>query len=171
MPEDRVPDVIGEIIGWRAWRVIGARPEQLPMLASATFQHTIWHPGYWTLATCGDRHECARSKDGGVPGERCSCGMYAAKNRSQLVGLGYGREDGRHPRIVGQVAMAGKVIPGQQGWRAEKARVARLFVPFQNWKLVDALERLYGVEVLLDNPLKETPTTLAAGWLRENGEL
>lgn len=168
---DRVPDVLGEIIGWRAWRVIGARPERLPMLASATFQDTIWHPGYWTVANCGGRDECRRSLDGGVPGENCTCGMYAAKDRSQLVDLAYGREDGRHPKIVGQVAMVGKVIPGDQGWRAEKARIARLFVPFQNWKLVDPLEALYGVEAVLDNPMKENPTTLAAEWLRENGEL
>jgi hypothetical protein len=163
MDELRVPDVIGEIIGWRAWRVIGDRPEKLPMLASATFGNTIWHPGYWTVATCGGNEECNRSNDGRVPGELCSCGLYCAKDRAQLVGLPYGRQDGRRPKIVGEVAMVGKVIPGSQGWRGEKGRIARLYVPFEFWRLVTPLEELYHVEVLLDNTRKREQTRIGGG--------
>ena len=163
MTDHRVPDLMGEIIGWRAWRVIGGRPEKLPMLASATYGDTIWHPGYWTPATCSGRSECSRSLDGRVPGEECSCGLYAAKDRSQLVGLPYGRQDGRRPKIVGEVGLAGKVIPGSQGWRGEKGRIVRLYVPFQLWRLVTPLEELYQVEAVLDNTQKKEQTRIGGG--------
>lgn len=162
---DRTPDVIGEIVGWRAWRVIGDRPERLPMLASATFSNTIWHPGYWTVATCSGNDHCMRSLDGGVPGESCSCGLYAAASRYQLSGMPYPKSNDwthrkSHPKIVGEVGFVGKVIPGSQGWRAEKGRIVRLYVPFHHWKLVEPLEQLYQVEVLLDNTLKATQTKI-----------
>jgi hypothetical protein len=159
MPDEMVvPDVIGEIVGWRAWRVIGQNVK-LPMLASVTHGKTIWHPDRWTLATCGGKTYCHRCEDGRVPGEGCSCGMYAAKSREQLVDLGYNRGgDPRRPVFIGEVGFVGKVIPGSQGWRAEKGRIVRLYVPFQHFRYVEWLERLYQVPVLLDNTLNVTPT-------------
>jgi hypothetical protein len=153
----RVPDVLGEVIGWRAWRVIGGNVK-LPMLASVTHGNTIWHPDRWTLATCGrTSHTCRRPGYAGVsvPGEGCSCGMYAAKSREQLLKLGYNRGgDAMRPVFIGEVGMAGKVIPGSQGWRAEKARIVRLYVPYEHFRYVQWLERLYRVPVLLDNTLR-----------------
>jgi hypothetical protein len=165
MADLRVPDVIGEIVGWRAWKVIGDRPEKLPMLASVTHGHTIWHPGYWTNADCGGRDHCSRSLDGGVPGEHCSCGLYCAASRYQLVDLGYARPESHnhrkgYPKVVGEVGLIGKVIPGTQGWRGEKGRIVRLYVPFQHWRLCQPLEDLYRVEVVLDNTQKTTQTQI-----------
>ncbi len=170
MPDVRVPDVIGEVIGWRAWKVIGDRPEKLPLLASVTHGHTIWHPAAWTEADCFGKSTCRSSLDGRVPGETCSCGLYCAKSREQLVGLGYARQaydkqrgTVRHPKVVGEVGLVGKVIPGDQGWRGEKGRIVRLYVPFEHWKLVDPLEALYNVEAVLDNTLKREATTWKVG--------
>lgn len=163
---DRVPDVIGEIVGWRAWKVIGDRPDKLPLLASVTHGHTIWSPGYWTAADCHGSPFCTGSLDGGVPGESCTCGLYCAASRYQLVDLGYGRQKALahglpgHPRVLGEVGLAGKVIPGDQGWRGEKGRIVRLYVPFHFWRLVTPLEELYHVEVVLDNTLKTTQTKI-----------
>src|SRR5262245_27875431 len=129
MSDMRVPDVLGEIVAWRAWKVIGTR--KLPLLASVTYGQMIWHPDRWTFALCGKRTECSRSLDGGVPGESCSCGMYAAKTRRQLVSLGYNAYSDRQVVFVGEVGLAGKVIPGTQGWRAERGRIRRLYVPWE----------------------------------------
>lgn len=161
-PEFAVPDVLGEIIAWRAWKVIGGN-ERLPMLSSVTHQTTIWHPAHWTFADCGGSKTCRRggSLDGRVPGEECSCGLYAAKTREQLVArLGYGKEspDSPTPVFIGEVGLTGKVIPGTQGWRAEKGRIVRLYVPFHRWRMVEPLAQLYRVPVLLDNTQKVAPT-------------
>jgi hypothetical protein len=72
-------------------------------------------------------------------------------------GPGLHREDDR-PVFIGQVGLAGKVIAETQGWRAEKARIVRLFVPFQHYRYVAPLEALYRVPVVLDNTLFKTPT-------------
>jgi hypothetical protein len=151
---EQAPDVLGEIKGWRAWKVIGS--ESLPMLSSVTYSNTIWHPAHYTLASCSNSESCR--KGGRLPGESCSCGLYAAASREQLVGLRYNEEDGSHPVFIGEVAFSGKVIPGSQGWRAERGRIARLYVPFRHWRFVEPLKALYRVPVVLDNTYSSVPT-------------
>jgi hypothetical protein len=56
--------------------------------------------------------------------------------------------------VLGQVANWGKVIEGTQGWRAELAYPVKLWVPFEAWKIAQALEAGYGVPVGLKNYLK-----------------
>lgn len=146
---DRAPDVMGEIIAWRAWKVIGT--ERFPMLASVTHGKFVWQPKAWTIAFCGGKDTCSRSLDGHTPGETCTCGMYAAKDRKQLVSLGYNSYAGDQVVFIGEVGFTGKVVPGTQGYRAERGRIVRLYVPWEHFAYVDGLERLYGCEVLLDN--------------------
>lgn len=150
-----VPDRVGEVVGWRAWQMIEdpGKSGRLVLLASVTHRSTIWHPDRWTLATCGGELEC-RKGERRIPGEDCSCGLYAAVSRQQLVGLRYNRGTDDRPVFIGEVAFAGKVIPGRQGWRAEKGRIHRLYVPHTLWRYVDPLEELYNVEVVLDNTLQ-----------------
>ena len=155
---ERVPDLAEEIVGWRAWRLIGT--ERLPLLASVSAASFIWHPGRWTVATCQGEDHCTRFPpgtegfDGGVPGECCTCGMYAAASRTQLVSLGYNRGSEANPVLIGEAALVGKVIPGTQGWRAEKGRIRKLYVPFSDWRFVEPLQALYSVPVELDNTFK-----------------
>jgi len=170
---DRAPDVLGEVVAYRAWRVIGT--VQLPMLSSASVSNFIWHPQRWTIAECmhgksrwGDPSRCPSSAavgdaaGPGVPGETCSCGLYAARDREHLVQLGYGNYcDDAHPVFIGVVGLAGKVVPGTQGWRAEKGRIRKLFVPFHLIEYVAPLERLYGVTVELTNTFDSDPERLA----------
>jgi hypothetical protein len=133
--------------------------ERFPLLASVTHHGTRWHADRWTLATC-DRNEtrepclfCLNGKAAGTdgriptPAPTCSCGMYAAKSWEQLVELRYAEQRGQQPVFVGEVAMAGKVIPGSQGWRAEKGRIESLIVPVRYWRYAEPLADLYGVEV------------------------
>lgn len=162
MTTERAPDLLGEVVAYRAWRVIGT--VAVPMLASATFGSFIWHPQRWTFADCHGRDTCPNSSGDqagpGVPGEHCSCGLYAARDRDHLVDLQYNRyHDDAHPTFIGEVGLAGKVIPGSQGWRAEKGRIRKLWVPAHLLEYVEPLRRLYGVEVETANTFaKETET-------------
>jgi len=157
MSEIVVPDVIGEITGYRAWRVVGSL--KLPLLGSVTHREAIWHPDRWTVATCGGNLECHRCTDWRVPGEGCSCGLYAARDRRHLTGMPYVNEHEK-PVFIGEVGFVGKVIPGSQGWRAERGRVKRLFVPFHHYRWIEPIEALYNVPVLPDNVLSAIPSTL-----------
>lgn len=145
-----IPDVAGEIIGYRAWKVI--RYGTIIRLASATYQ-AHWPVDKWVEATCGGDLRCPHSSDGMVPGEDCSCGLYAARDRDHLLDMSYAdyHNSTDAPVVYGQVGMVGKVIPGTQGWRAAKARVVKIFVPYESWKLGAALGKLYGVPYELDN--------------------
>jgi hypothetical protein len=109
--EVMVPDVAGEILGWRAWKVEWDVTSQSYELHSATRGYT-WPKNSWAYAHCAARGHAP-------PGEKCSCGMYAAKTREQLLDMSYHVYD-TNDVVVGEVAMAGKVIPGTQGWRAER---------------------------------------------------
>lgn len=129
----RIPDVLGEVLAWRAWELVGT--EQTPRLASVTASkasirngeaYAIWPTGRYFMAQCPNGHI------EGLPVESCSCGLYAAKDMQQLIQLGYGAYGaGWQKKIVGQVAFSGKVIEGSQGWRAERGRVYRLWFPHE----------------------------------------
>jgi hypothetical protein len=138
---ERAPDVLGEVLAFRAWRVeeLWGEPPHLASLGD-----DLWPTGEWMEAECGHCEE--------PPGERCSCGIYAARDRRHLVGMGYNK--GQGVRVIGDVALAGKVIPGSHGFRAARARVVRLYVPFVEWELAVELRSAYGVPVGLDNTLR-----------------
>jgi hypothetical protein len=141
------PDIVGELIGWRAWKVIG--PPEKPRLYSA-YGHAdkktmLWPTDKWFEAICPKGHVTD------VPVEDCSCGIYAALTREHLVSLGYNSYSDEATTVIGKVGFAGKVIPGTQGYRAEKARVIEVYVPYERWKYVKSIERDYAVPVHLSN--------------------
>lgn len=140
----RVPDIAGEIVGFRAWLV-----ETSPRVSLYSLNGSIEWPGDdWTRAVC---RRCGDA----LPGEWCRCGIYCARDALHLHGLSYHDHGGEDQvTVVGELALAGKVIPGTQGYRAEKARVLRLWVPWTAWELVAPLRRRYGVPVGLANTLK-----------------
>lgn len=141
-PDDREM-VAGEVIGWRAWEV--HRLGKLIRLGSVTHS-AHWPVADYVYAECNGQRECQFSSDGRVPGEDCSCGLYAARDYEHLTkGLPYAAYDDRAPRIIGEVAMSGKVIVGTQGWKAERARVNKLYVPHTHWKLGRDIAKQYNV--------------------------
>jgi hypothetical protein len=140
---DRAPDLVGEVIAFRAWRVPRRGAPRLQSMNGVP-----WPCGRWMLAEC----ECCEE----IPGENCSCGIYAGRHREHLVELGYNRRsyyDGESVAI-GEVGLAGKVIVGTQGWRAEKARPIRLWLPYADWRLAQPLSRAYRAPVQLSNTLR-----------------
>ena len=52
-------------------------------------------------------------------------------------------------KVVGVVGLAGKVIEGTQGWRAERGRIKELYLPPHHWRAAKALRDLYGIPVKL----------------------
>lgn len=145
----RIPDVVGEISGYRAWRVewCGRVPRLFSINAhthSVDLDDAMWPAARWFEAKC---NKCTPDE---IPDEHCSCGLYAAKTIEQLVGLHYGAYgDELDDKVIGEVGFAGKVIEGSQGWRAEKGRIVHLWVPISKWEWVGPLEAAYRVPVSL----------------------
>lgn len=141
---------VDEIIGWRGW-VVGSDG----LLRSPTFTHT-WTPGLWERAECqqgpgqleagspGRHHADNPDRRYHPPVKGCGhphhgCGFYAGRTHAHLIGIGYSRFG-----VIGQVQLAGKVIPAVNGWRAERAQVRAIYVPYESWKLVNPLRDTYG---------------------------
>lgn len=142
--------VPGHVVAWRAWLISGWL--ERPRLRSL-FSRVAWPTSDWLSSECerGDHRGHA------APNELCSCGIYAARSRSHLVALGYAGylSNEAYPAVIGEVALAGVVIPAVKGFRAERARPLRLFVPHQTWELVRPLAAAYSVPVELANTLEE----------------
>lgn len=91
-------------------------------------------------------------------------GICAARDRQHLVSL-HRFGSSAHPRYVegggeyegiaaiGRVALAGLIVPGERGYRAERARVVSVLLPYAAWDLVEPLRRAYRVPVGLSNVL------------------
>jgi hypothetical protein len=153
------PLVAGEIIGWRAWGLVTTGRREPALRSLFEGGKPVWPTKDWLRSTCRFKDPCADEE----PGVGCWCGIYAARDRRQLVGLHqYGNptrprytDAGGSITVVGQVALAGLIYPGSRGWRAARARPLRIFVPYAHWDLVDELARAYRVPVSLANILIE----------------
>lgn len=143
----RAPDVAGEIVGFRAWRVT-ATPRRMRL--TSVYHDVHWGARDWTVAEC---HREYRDL-GDVPHKQCRCGIYAARDLEHLVHLGYNDDEDYDLVAIGEVGLAGKVIPAEQGWRAEKARPIHLLVPYEHWQLARPLSLTYRIPVELTNVLR-----------------
>lgn len=136
----KAPDYIEPIVGWRAWRV--ARDRGGLVLLSGVYD-VRWEPGRETSASCqaGGAHA--------APGRRCRCGIYAVREPAAAVRYLIGRDEREvvH-RVIGQVALWGRVIEGELGWRAEQAYPVRIWVPLRRTSghEAPAMEVLLGLE-------------------------
>lgn len=150
---DDLPVVPGEVVGWRAWIVVTTGYRE-PRLRSLYFDVT-WPTDDWLIAEDGDGR-------GALPH-----GICAARDREHLTSMhryalptqaryveGGGEREGL--AAIGQVGLAGVIIPGERGYRAEKARPLSLLLPYAWWELVDPLRRAYRVPVGLANVLVKT---------------
>lgn len=139
----QAPDLVEEITAFRGWRLdIGWRRVELVSLNG----DLVWPSDAWAVAEC--ERDC-----GATPGERCSCGIYAARDRAHLHRIRY---MGEYAHVFGEVGLAGKVIPGQLGWRAARARVRRLWLPHALWEHTRQLAAAYSVPVGLTNPFERS---------------
>ena len=151
-----IPDAIEPIVGWRYWRV-DKKEGLLHSLSGAT--GFLWQPSARFEARCPAIKRTGidvryrfisgmRIEMHDAPGERCRCGIYAARDLSHLrrqilTGLAI--------NVVGEVSLWGKLIPGSKGYRAQYAYPRSLFVIQRtaDWDQSKAAEALavYGVPV------------------------
>lgn len=150
---EELPVVPGEIVGWRAW-IVATRGSREPRLRSLYFD-VYWPTDDWLRAEA--------LEDGGRWVELH--GICAALDRDHLLSLHrYGSssapryvEGNEYERsgvaAIGQVGLAGLIVPGTRGFRAERARPLSVVLPYVAWELVEPLRRAYGVPVTLGNIL------------------
>jgi len=143
------PDAVEPILAWRAWRVIdfGGQPRLQSM------NDLIWQPGKVMEAVC----KPSKGKHD-PPDERCTCGFYAARDRSHLTSMSYhiyDLESKKDVVVIGQVSMWGRVIPGSQGWKSQFAKPMSVIVPPSRWRHVKPIQETYKLPVKVENTFKK----------------
>jgi hypothetical protein len=139
---DTIPDVAEPLLGFRSWVWDSAHK----VLASVVKSGTAWPPGK-------DLHAiCQRSKHPAADPE-CVCGIYATTNighAAPYTGVG---------NAFGLVYGWGEhVVPADDGFRAEYARIAAIFSVVRDVSLEKAhlarIAKLYGVPLLTPHSLE-----------------
>ncbi len=105
MDEPGVHSRADAVVGWRYWQVAPSG-----RLRSVTQRRIEWPPGKVMRATCvvaGHR----------APDERCDCGVHGSPDLETL--LQHGLCVAQEPLVVGRVALWGKVVRDNEGWRGE----------------------------------------------------
>ena len=140
-PEKPMPDYVQAITGWRAWGV-KLMPEGLRLKSLG--QDDLWEPRQPKHATCRARRFPIGSFSAffdlesemgshAAPEFNCSCGVWAFKDKPTLVAALANYDN---IAIIGQVALWGKVVETQNGWRAETA------YPLELWLLTPQIHTL-----------------------------
>lgn len=155
------PVVPGETIGWRAWRV--SLDWRGPRLWSL-FHSVMWPTDDWLWAN--GAHARPEEADPWFLDQGDGWhGVCAARDRQHLSGMTrymdprYDRyveagDGGEFCMAIGECGLAGLVIPYERGFRAQRARVVSLIVPYAQWELVAPLASAYRVPVTLDDILE-----------------
>jgi hypothetical protein len=138
IPLEPVPDGIDPVVGWRYWGCDtlsepdgpgGAAGENACWLTSIS-RFSTWPARTPTRARCSwsALHEADGS---GIPHASCSCGVYAVSDLDVLKEVADptdGTPGGGRAVVVGTVAIWGRIIPGEWGWRGEQAYPRELWV-------------------------------------------
>jgi hypothetical protein len=116
--ELRVPDYVGRMAGVRSWKIAPTLWAQMGGWLWSAANLGPWPDGEENVAVCEVDHP--------VPAKGCSCGLYAfytpagrlpyAATARTTVGS-----------ISGVIGTAGRIIPGDLAYRAERAKVLALF--------------------------------------------
>lgn len=136
----RAPDLVEVITGWRGWTL--SRCGRLEALG----KDTVWPAKRALEAECQRGGTMSRYV-GSVshhlaPAWDCTCGVWAFKDLDRLVAALGSQYSG--VRVIGTVSLWGRVIETENGYRAQYAYPAEL------WLLDDTLEelgRVYDVPV------------------------
>ena len=117
------------VTGWRAWVVTetaaGLR------LASVLYDE-VWTPGTTALATCRRREDFFAEPlpPHPTPTADCGCGFHGARDAADALSYLRGRDEPTTVcRILGEVALWGRLVETEAGWRAAAAYPVRLYAP------------------------------------------
>jgi hypothetical protein len=105
--------LIEPISGWRTWTLAGSRDVRRVRLLPIAGTGTPWPPRKPVHAACAHR---ARHR---APGIECTCGIHATHTTDPLRRT-------RNPAVLGTVALWGRVIEHELGYRAELGYPQRL---------------------------------------------
>jgi hypothetical protein len=74
----------------------------------------VWEPRRELVAECEHGHV--------APELACGCGIYAAREPEEALRYALGRDEPHVVgRVLGLVALWGRVVEGEHGWRAQRA--------------------------------------------------
>jgi hypothetical protein len=101
------------ILGWRTWTLAGSREATEVRLLPIAGTGKPWPP------RAPVRGECGRRRGHHAPGIDCTCGIHATHTTDPL-------RHTRDPAVLGTVALWGRVVEHELGYRAELAYPQRL---------------------------------------------
>jgi hypothetical protein len=109
------PAVVPEALsGWRTWGLVGSRDAaSLGLVPVVRRRSRVWPAARPTRAVC------ARGRRHRVPDVGCRCGLHALRDTGSLRRT-------RDPAVVGTVALWGRIVEHEYGYRAEWAYPQRL---------------------------------------------
>jgi hypothetical protein len=152
------------VIGWRVW-IVTATTDGLRL--GSVLHDQVWAPGTTALASC-QRQEGFFAEPlppHQTPSLVCGCGFHAARDPVDALSYLQGRDETTTIcRLLGEVALWGRLVETDGGWRAAAAYPVRLYVPDE--AIAEALG-VYGVPTLTGVQSKpntggRTTTTVAA---------
>ena len=105
-PEVETRNIEGEVLAFRGWSV-GYDGQSYSLVSDYLLNPAYWLPGQPAKAQC---HRWRGDDSHDPPHWNCTCGFYAAKEPTGSIG-----------DIIGTVAMWGRYVEHEGGWRAEYA--------------------------------------------------
>jgi hypothetical protein len=133
------------VVGWRAWVVTETAAG---LRLGSVLYDEVWTPGATAVAACRRRDDLFAEPvaEHATPGLGCGCGFHAAHDAADALSYLRGRDELTTVcRILGEVAIWGRLVETEAGWRASAAYPYRLYVPDE--ELAAALA-VYGVPVI-----------------------
>jgi hypothetical protein len=107
------PRVIPEAVSaWRAWGLSGSRDGSNVRLMPVAGSARPWSIAEPTRASCRRRHDR-------IPDVGCRCGLHAMHGREEIRRT-------RDPAVAGTVALWGRIVEHEHGYRAEWGYPQRL---------------------------------------------
>ncbi|MDO8475041.1 MAG: hypothetical protein Q7W02_02400 [Candidatus Rokubacteria bacterium] len=130
------------LVGWRCWYVLPGEGLLRPIYKRGL----AWKPRQAHEAVCPEEsHE--------VPADGCKCGIWAVCHPMLLqeVAWAFAPPSGT-PRlpgvvVVGQVALWGKIVEHERGWRASAAYPRHLYALTDDPMVAETLRERYGIPV------------------------
>jgi hypothetical protein len=111
--ETPVDSLAEPIVAWRAWTIAGSTDGSLVRLLPIAGDHRPWPTRQPVVAAC------RRSHGHVVPGVSCTCGVHATRHPGLL-------RRARDPGAIGTVALWGRVVEHELGFRASLGYPQRL---------------------------------------------
>jgi hypothetical protein len=154
-----------KIVGWRVWRVVrpverrvtaaaladsllaaerrgkeGALEELFQYRLRSLTEHTLWPGDGRFEASC----MLASEGEHDAPGVECECGIWAFRERGPAESTAVAYEHSGGAVAYGRVALWGRVVEHEHGWRGQYATPIDLWVcgagDEAGWELVDAYD-------------------------------